>query len=170
MMKLRAIEIADLPFLYQWENDAATWADSDTHNPLSKHLLREYIESSTGDIYKDGQLRLIIDDEGETLGCIDLFDLDPRSRKAAIGMYVAPPARGRGVGKQAVQLLEDYAANFLHLHMLYAIISERNDACRTIYEKAGFLACSKLKDWILQSDSTYCDAIVYQKVYEANLL
>ena len=82
-MKIRALEITDLPFLYQWENDAESWTDSDTHNPLSQRLLREYIESTTGNIFKDGQLRLIIEDEGVTAGCVDLFDLDPRSRKAA---------------------------------------------------------------------------------------
>ena len=113
MLHLRKLEPADLPFLYQWENDARAWADSDTHNPLSQQDLRNYIDSSTGDIYRDGQLRLIIDDDGETLGCIDLFDFDPRNRKAAIGMYISESARGKGIGKSAVQLLENFA--FQHL-------------------------------------------------------
>ena len=108
------------------------WADSDTHNPLSRHDLHQYIENTTGDIYRDGQLRLIIEDSpnqgslpfregmgvGSILGCIDLFDFDARNRKAAIGMYIAPDARGKGIGKQAVQLLEDYAFGFLHLRMI----------------------------------------------------
>ena len=62
MLRLRKIEPSDLPFLYQWENDATMWADSDTHNPLSRHDLHQYIENTTGDIYRDGQLRLIIED------------------------------------------------------------------------------------------------------------
>ena len=61
MIKLRKIEPKDLPFLYQWENDASVWADGSNHNPLSQQDLRTYIESTTGDIYKDGQLRLIIE-------------------------------------------------------------------------------------------------------------
>ena len=86
MLRLRKIEPSDLPFLYQWENDATSWADSDTHNPLSRHDLHQYIENNTGDIYRDGQLRLMIEQGGQTLGCIDLFDFDARNRKAAIGM------------------------------------------------------------------------------------
>ena len=80
------------------------WADSDTHNPLSRHDLHQYIENTTGDIYRDGQLRLIIEDSQlltlnsqlstKVVGCIDLFDFDARNRKAAIGMYIAPEARG----------------------------------------------------------------------------
>ena len=103
-IKLRKIEPTDLPFLYQWENDASVWADGANHNPLSQQDLRNYIESTTGDIYRDGQLRLIIEDEA-TLGCIDLFDFDPRNRRAAIGMYIAPEHRGKGVGKEALRLL-----------------------------------------------------------------
>ena len=142
MIKLRKIEPSDLPFLYQWENDVTMWADSDTHNPLSRHDLHQYIENTTGDIYRDGQLRLIVEGVADTsspnspvasspniIGCIDLFDFDARNRKAAIGMYIAPEARGKGVGKQAVRLLLDYALDFLHLRMVYAIISVHNTAC-----------------------------------------
>ena len=164
MLRLRKIEPSDLPFLYQWENDVTMWADSDTHNPLSRHDLHQYIENTTGDIYRDGQLRLIIESNDATqpttsiLGCIDLFDFDARNRKAAIGMYISPDARGNGVGKQAVQLLEDYAFGFLHLRMLYAIISVHNTPCSHIYEQIGYSPSSLLKDWTLEGD-----AILWQK-------
>ena len=161
MLRLRKIEPTDLPYLYQWENDARMWADSDTHNPLSQADLREYIASTTGDIYRDGQLRLMIEDEGVTMGCIDLFDFDARNRKAAIGMYVAPYARGRGVGKQAVALLLDYAFAYLQLRMLYAIIAVQNTACSHIYEAMGFVPSSVLKSWTLEDD-----AILWQKINE----
>jgi len=150
-MKLRALEIEDLPFLYQWENDAAAWCDSETHNPLSHHLLREYIEQSAGDIFKDGQVRLIIEEDGQTMGCIDLFDLDARSRKAAIGMYIAPEQRGNGIGKKAVELLREYAFGFLNLHMIYAIIAEDNASCLKIYQQVGFTESATLHDWILRN-------------------
>ena len=156
MLRLRKIEPSDLPFLYQWENDATMWADSDTHNPLSRHDLHQYIENTTGDIYRDGQLRLIIEESQlstKVVGCIDLFDFDARNRKAAIGMYIAHEARGKGVGKQAVQLLLDYAFNFLHLRMVYAIISVHNIACSHIYEQMGFTPSSPLANWTLEGDA-----------------
>ena len=164
MVKLRKIEPSDLPFLYQWENDATMWADSDTHNLLSRHDLHQYIENTTGDIYRDGQLRLIIEDSLNSqpsttiMGCIDLFDFDARNRKAAIGMYIAPEVRGQGVGKQAVQALMDYAFGFLHLRMIYAIISVHNTACSHIYEQMGYTPSSVLKGWTLEGD-----AILWQK-------
>ena len=161
MIRLRKIEPTDIPYLYQWENDARMWADSDTHNPLSQADLREYVASSTGDIYRDGQLRLMIDEDGSTMGCIDLFDFDPRNRKAAIGMYIAPHARGRGIGTKAVKLIEEYAFGFLKLRMLYAIIATKNTACSTIYKKEGYEPSSTLKAWTIEDN-----AILWQKIHE----
>ena len=161
MIRLRKIEPTDIPYLYQWENDARMWADSDTHNPLSQADLREYVASSTGDIYRDGQLRLMIDEDGSTMGCIDLFDFDPRIRKAAIGMYIAPHARGRGIGTKAVKLIEEYAFGFLKLRMLYAIIATKNTACSTIYKKEGYEPSSILKAWTIEDN-----AILWQKIHE----
>lgn len=162
MVKLRKIEPSDLPFLYQWENDASSWADGANHNPLSQQDLRDYIASTTGDIYKDGQLRLIIclndpiNDQmvnGATVGCVDLFDFDPRNRRAAIGMYIAPEYRGKGVGHEALKQLEAYAFDFLRLRCLYAVIATSNTACSALYEHAGYQSSSPLPAWTLESDA-----------------
>ena len=158
MVKLRKIEPSDLPFLYQWENDAAVWADGANHNPLSQQDLRDYIASTTGDIYKDGQLRLVIEEsfspqDSLTIGCIDLFDFDPRNRRAALGMYIAPEYRGKGVGHEALAKIEEYAFDFLHLRCLYAVIAQNNAACSSIFEHAGYMPSSPLKNWTLDSDA-----------------
>lgn len=153
MIKLRKIEPTDLPFLYQWENDASAWADGANHNPLSQQDLRDYIESTTGDIYRDGQLRLIIEQDDQTLGCIDLFDFDPRNRRAALGMYIAPEYRGKGVGREALRLLEAYAFGHLNMRVLYAVISTKNTACTALYRSAGYTPSSPLPGWTLESDA-----------------
>jgi diamine N-acetyltransferase len=160
MIRLRKIEPSDLPFLYQWENDASVWADGSNHNPLSQQDLRAYIESTTGDIYRDGQLRLIIEkpsainnQHSGTLGCIDLFDFDPRNRRAALGMYVAPEYRGKGVGKAALEELEAYAFGHLNLRVLYAVIATNNEACTALYRNAGYTPSSPLTAWTLESDA-----------------
>ena len=157
---LRKIEPTDLPFLYQWENDASAWVDGANHNPLSQRDLRDYIESTTGDIYKDGQLRLIIEADNSTVGCIDLFDFDIRNRRAAIGMYIAKEFRGHGIGKQAVEALEVYAFEHLDLRLIYAVIATTNIPCTKLYENLGYEPSSALKGWTLESD-----AIIWQKLH-----
>ena len=157
---LRKIEPTDLPFLYQWENDASAWVDGANHNPLSQRDLRDYIESTTGDIYKDGQLRLIIEADNSTVGCIDLFDFDIRNRRAAIGMYIAKEFRGHGIGKQAVEALEVYAFEHLDLRLIYAVIATTNIPCTKLYENLGYEPSSALRGWTLESD-----AIIWQKLH-----
>ena len=157
---LRKIEPSDLPFLYQWENDASAWADGANHNPLSQQDLRDYIASTTGDIYKDGQLRLIVEIrnqkskiENTTIGCIDLFDFDPRNRRAAIGMYIAPEHRGKGAGRETLKQLEEYAFQHLNLRVLYAVIATKNTPCSALYRTAGYQPSSVLPQWTLESDA-----------------
>jgi diamine N-acetyltransferase len=159
-IQLRKLEPSDLPFLYQWENDASVWADGSNHNPLSQQDLRDYIASTTGDIYRDGQLRLIIEEANNqqptakvTLGCLDLFDFDPRNRRAAIGMYIAPEYRGKGVGHEALKQLENYAFGYLNLRVLYAVITTNNVACSALYKAAGYHPSSPLPAWTLESDA-----------------
>ncbi len=161
MITLRKIEPTDLPFLYQWENDASAWADGSNHNPLSQQDLRDYIANTTGDIYRDGQLRLMIVQDGVTVGCADLFDLDIRNRRAAIGLYLAPEYRGQGWGAQAMDQLEQYAFGFLHLRLIYAVVAETNLFCCKIYEDRKYLRSSPLRYWTLESD-----AVIYSKFYD----
>ena len=160
MIRLRKIEPQDLPFLYQWENDAASWSEGSTHNPLSQKDLRDYIASSTGDIYRDGQLRLIIETEDKAcVGCADLFDLDPRNRRAAIGLYIEPANRGKGIAGEALEEMEKYAFKFLQLRVIYAVIGMHNKACGELFRSHNYLPSSPLKNWTLEGD-----AVVWTKV------
>ena len=159
MITLRKLEPTDIPFLYQWENDANAWPSSDNHNPLSQQDLRQYIESTTGDIYRDGQLREIICQDGATVGCIDLYDLDVRNRKAGVGIYVAPNFRKQSIASEALRQLETYAFGFLNLRQVYAFTAIKNEDAVHLFEKAGYLPAARLTAWTLESD-----AILWQKL------
>lgn len=153
MITLRKVEPTDLPYLYQWENDAKAWPDSDNHNPMSQHDLRQYIDSSTGDVYRDGQLRLIILKDEAIAGCIDLYALDIRNRKAGVGIYVAPEFRKQGVGSGALKALEEYAFGFLKLRMLYAFTATKNQDATHLFESGQYLLAARLTAWTVESDA-----------------
>ena len=165
MIHLRKIEPTDVPYLYRWENDAAAWADGSNHNPLSQKDLRDYVVASTGDIYRDGQLRLIIEKREpgtEILGCADLFDFDPRNRRAEIGLYIAPEYRGKGYAAQVLLQLEQYAFSFLQLRVLYAIVAVHNKPCSELFRSSHYTPSSLLPDWTLEGD-----AILWTKTQKA---
>jgi len=104
-------------------------------------------------IYKDGQLRMIIVADDLTVGCIDLFDFDPRNRRAALGMYIAPEYRGKWIGYQALEQLETIAFDHLNLRVLYAVIATNNIPCSSLYRRAGYQPSSVLPSWTLESDA-----------------
>ncbi len=165
MIHLRKIEPTDVPYLYRWENDASAWADGSNHNPLSQQDLRDYVVASTGDIYRDGQLRLIIENREpgtETLGCADLFDFDPRNRRAEIGLYIAPEYRGKGYAAQVLLQLEQYAFSFLQLRVLYAIVAVHNKPCSELFLSSHYTPSSLLPDWTLEGD-----AVLWTKTQKA---
>ena len=85
---LRAIEPEDLDILYQWENDSSLWVHGCTLAPFSKFTLREYIQNSCYDIYQTRQLRMMITlkKTNETIGMVDLFEIDPHHERGAVGM------------------------------------------------------------------------------------
>ena len=154
-INLRKIEPQDLPFLYLVENDDKGWGSSSVHNPLSQSDLRTYIESTTGDIFKDSQLRLIIESTSEdktTYGVIDLFDLDLINRNIAVGIYICPDYRQQGIAKDALELLSSYALSFLGLRMIYASVASKNHPSRNLFAAAGFKQAAVIPNFLRDDD------------------
>jgi diamine N-acetyltransferase len=162
---LRALEPKDLDFLYQLENDTAIWEISGTIKPYSKKVLQLYLENSHRDIYDVKQLRLCIcNKDDHCIGLIDLFDFDPKNRRAGIGVVIANTEnRNKGVGAEAISLLCNYAFTTLDLHQLYANILEGNDASIHLFEKLGFSKIGVKKEWI-RTNSGFKNEIIFQKI------
>lgn len=147
---LRALEPEDLAFVYAIENDESIWEVSHTQTPYSKFLIRQYLENAYQDIYEAKQLRLAICKKGnaEAIGLIDLFDFDPKNRRAGVGIIIQDEAnRKSGFGKEALGLVIDYAFEQLQLHQLYANIGTENAASLALFTTFGFEKIGVKKDW-----------------------
>lgn len=164
-IRLRALEPADLDFLYELENNVAIWEISGTTTPYSRHVLKQYLDNAHRDIYEVKQLRLCIcDKKDEVVGLIDLFDFDPKNHRAGVGIVVLEgKSRNRGVGAEAIRLLTDYAFSTLALRQLFANVVVGNDASIHLFKKLGFQEVGIKKDWIF-SDGGYKDEILFQKL------
>ncbi|WP_291864298.1 GNAT family protein [Maribacter sp.] len=162
---LRALEMGDLDFLYALENNTDLWEISGTTTPYSKKVLQLYLESAHRDIYDVKQLRLCIcTKEKEVVGLIDLFDFDPKNKKAGIGIVVLQKEhRNEGIGAEAIAILCDYAFTVLDLHQLYANVLEDNMASIHLFKKLDFKQIGVKKDWIYSSGN-YKNEILFQKI------
>lgn len=162
---LRALEPQDLDFLYLLENDTAVWEISGTLKPYSKKVLRLYLDNAHRDIYEVKQLRLCISTmDDNCIGLIDLFDFDPKHKRAGIGIIIIKPEdRNKGWGAEALEILCSYAFSVLDLHQLYANILEENKASIHLFEKLGFVQIGTKKDWI-KTNSGFKNELLFQKI------
>ncbi len=162
---LRAIEPSDIDVLYQWENDADTWAVSNTQTPYSRFVLEQYIASAHQDIYSVKQLRLMIcNAEGRAVGSIDLFDFDPAHLRAGIGILIAEKTdRKKGYAFDALTVLTDYCFSVLNLHQLYCNITIDNEPSVLLFQKQGFQITGMKKQWI-RSGEKFMDELLLQKI------
>jgi len=149
-IKLRALEPEDLDVLYKWENDADLWHCGVTIAPYSKFAIKEYIAESRLDIFQSKQLRLMIvkKDNGESAGTVDLYDFDPMNMRAGVGILIDEAYRGKGVGKQALHLINDYAFDFLMLKQLFAYVPKPNEISLKLFLQSGYSNTACLKKWI----------------------
>ena len=109
-VKLRALEPEDLNFLYEIENDEMIWNVGLTNVPYSKNLLLDYIASSSGDIFSDKQVRMIIVNErGEDVGMVDLIDFSPAHQRAELGLVIKSSCRRQGYASATLAKIKEYA-------------------------------------------------------------
>ena len=162
---LRALEPEDLDFVHRIENTEEFWEVSATQTPYSRYMIKQYLENAHRDIYDVKQLRLVICDlQGKEVGLIDIFDFEPKDRRAAIGILIADAAdREKGYGAEALELICNYCFKHLALHQVYANITQGNETSIKLFEKQGFQKVGVKKDWTY-SQGQFKDEFLYQLI------
>ena len=117
-VKLRALEPEDLDFLFKIENNTKFWEVSSTQVPFSKYMLKKYLENAHQDIYEAKQLRMVIEEisNNKTVGLIDIFDFNPKHKRAGIGIVISEPYQKEGFASDSLSLLVSYCFEVLDLH------------------------------------------------------
>lgn len=168
ILQLRAVEPDDAQTIFDWENDVELWASSSTREPFSRFSIEQFLLNYDKNIYQNQQLRLMIEEKKTkfSVGCIDFFNFEPAHLRAEIGLLIDKNFQGRGFAYFAVELLENYAFQMLHLHQIYCHISAENSACLRVFEKRNFKNVATLKDWILLPGGKFQNVILFTKTKE----
>lgn len=165
-LRLRAMEPSDIDLMYQWENDPEIWIYSNTHTPFSRFYLEQYVINSHCDIYSEKQLRLMITQkDGETLGCVDLFEFDPKNQRAGIGILISKEHRNKGYASETLNIIIHYCKEVLNLHQLFCNISSHNKTSLELFKRKGFQQSGLKKEWIL-NDSQWIDEHFLQLIFD----
>lgn len=161
-IRLRALEPEDLDWLYKIENDTSLWDVGATNVPYSRYALHDYIANASNDIYIDRQVRLIIENgQGHPVGVIDLVNFEPRHLRAEVGIVIENKYRRNGYASMALRAIASYSAEVLHLHQLYAVVSDTNEVSVRLFSNMGYSEVGRLKDWLFDGKK-FADALVLQ--------
>lgn len=163
-VKLRALELEDVEKVFAWENDQEQWNVGVNNHYYSRYAIENYVLSSQNeDVFSSCQVRNIIESEdGQSVGCVDLYEIDARHSKAGIGIYIDKDFRQQGYAKQSLYLLEDYVLNILCLHQLYAVVGEDNTASIKLFKECNYTHTATLQDW-LRKGKEFKNVLVFQK-------
>ncbi len=90
---------------------------------------------------KDGHLLLVAERDGHVVGSAGLHPAAPLRRRhcAALGLSVALPAQGQGVGTALLLALCDYADNWAQLLRLELTVFTDNQRAIALYQRCGFV-------------------------------
>lgn len=161
---LRALEPDDIEELFTIENDHDLQLYSTHNGPYSRFMLERYIAQQHQSVYEQKQQRFVISpSSGKVLGFVDIFDFDPQSKRAGVGIVVLSQYRTKGVATKALALLEHFVIQHYDMHMLYADVLCGNKASCALFEKQNYLLIGIKRDWYFFQQKFH-DVKGYQKI------
>lgn len=159
---LRAVEFDDAALIMRWENDTSEWQHSGTTLPFSRHQIEQYVLNASADFWDSRQLRLMIsNEEGKTVGAVDLFEADPVNRRAGIGIMIDREHRGKGYGRAGLRLMTETAFGRFGLHQVWCHIAPDNLPSIHLFESEGWKRSGSLPEWQF-FNGCYHDVYFYQ--------
>lgn len=151
-LRLNALEAADLPELSPWFGDVGflRFYDMIPALPHSKNALSELFE-----YYRGLEDRVIFAirriDAGNIIGVAGFDDILWASGTATTFIGIGDPkSTGKGLGKEALELLLDFGFNELNFHRIQLNVISYNERAVKLYERAGFKREGVYREHILR--------------------
>lgn len=159
---LREYRADDLTGIRTWVNDRETvrYLSSRYWMPQSYADAADFLEHASH-AGSNGAFFVIANLQDETyLGQTDLFSINWKMRSAEMAIVLGREAlRGKGIGKEAVGLLLEYAFRTLGLERVELEVATENKRAMRCYEKAGF-TLEGVKRHAFMIDGEYADLAV----------
>lgn len=126
----------------------------------------QWVEGVLGD---PNSLFFVIADRGsgEGVGFIQLRNMDVLHGTGRLGIGLAPGARGRGLGGQAIATLELYARDVFRIRKVVLEVLASNAAGVRCYEKAGYVRVGVLRSHHYQHGE-YRDVLIMERLLGAD--
>jgi RimJ/RimL family protein N-acetyltransferase len=120
-------------------------------------------ESKDGEKPKSYWFVVARPESDELIGEIGLVDISWRSKRAGLSILVLPGSRRAGVGREAIELLVEWAHGELGLHRIEIRTLQENAPMQALAEASGFTREGVLRDYGFERGH-FVDNIVYARL------
>ena len=158
---LRSIEREDLPSLWAFNNDldVELAGGGDPPMPQSLARLQARYEESLRQGERDGSI-FAIESNGKLIGACSLFHFDETARTCELGIVIGDKAYwGQGYGREAVNLLLQYAFQYHNQHKVWLRVNANNERAMRAYSACGFVEEGRLRSHVW-SDGNHIDLVL----------
>ena len=160
-IKIREIDISDIDFILDIENNEEIWKVSHTKSPYTRNEIELFITKNIIEGLTSEQKRWIITHKNQACGCIDLFDYNELNQRAGIGIVIHKDFQSKGIATKALKKFIKQCTKKLKLNQLYCSIIPDNEISIELFTKLGFEKTGIRKNWTLYEGNWY-DEIFYQ--------
>lgn len=160
-IKLRPLRQEDLIHTMNWRNDPEIKASTMMHPfPVSLELEEDWFSGLQNTGNRAVWFAIEFIDSDAPIGFIFLNNIRWVERNCCLGILIGEKTQqGSGIGKEAMDLLIDYAFKALNLRKISLEVRTDNKAALLLYEKIGFRKEGTLKDHYY-SAGKYHDALI----------
>lgn len=134
-IQLRALEREDLRYIHLLNNDNKVMSYWFAEPYESFAELQDLFEKH---IHNQSERRFILMDDKQTVGLVELVEIDLIHRNAEFQIIIDPQSQGKGYASIATKLAIEYAFTILNLHKIYLLVDKKNHKAIHIYQKTCF--------------------------------
>ncbi len=141
---LRLVQEEDINLVLAWENNQEFWQYSATTGPFSKEEVLVFINECNNLIEHTQCRYIILSDQQEALGALDLFEYDEKNKTAGIGILIAEQQdRRQGYAQSAIKNCLSQPETKRNIRMLWCLVHTDNLASQKLFESCGFVVNGK---------------------------
>lgn len=160
MVTLRALKREDLELLYEFNNniDVEIAGGGDPPTPQSLERLEVEFDTNIKNGGRDG-MTFAIEASGRFIGHCSLFQFHPTNRTCALGITIGDQEYwGHGYGRNALDLLLDYAFRLQNTRRIHLNVNSTNERAIRAYQACGFVEEGRLRQHVW-NNGQYIDLV-----------
>jgi RimJ/RimL family protein N-acetyltransferase len=143
MIELQPFTRSDFATLMGWIGSPEflmQWAGPTFSYPLDEAQLENHLQQTLGPEPRLMAFKVVDVATRETVGHIELSNIDREKQRAHLSRVLVGPERlrGRGIGSEMLQAILAFGFGQLGLHRIDLVVFDFNTAAITCYERAGF--------------------------------